>query len=143
VAVVLSLFLVFLAATLLVGGRTVLDPMLHAAAEVREANRVSAIVFTMPDGAVCRHFSFDNKTAELTEGAVERCARTDLREPRRSSSGFAWGVHQRARRGSQAEIAARALPGPHPATAGPALAFLVQHDLCRKPVSTFRDHALG
>jgi len=90
VAVVLSLFLVRLAAGLQTGGR-VLDPLLHAAAEVREAHRASKIVLTMPGGAFCRQLSFDNKTAELTEGAVEQCPQTDLREPARSGKGFAWG----------------------------------------------------
>jgi hypothetical protein len=92
VAVVMALFLVLLAAALLTGGRAVLDPMLHAAAEVREANRVSKIVFRMPDGAFCRHLSFDNKTAELTGGAVEHCARIDPRDPARPTNGFTWGA---------------------------------------------------
>ena len=93
-AVVLSLFLALLAAALLVGGRAIIDPLLRAAAEAREANRVGDIVFTTPDGAFCRHLSFDNKTAELTESAVARCPEAKPRgnEPARSANGFAWGA---------------------------------------------------
>src|SRR5579864_7538850 len=90
-AVVLSLFLVVLAAALLVGGRVVIDPMLQSAAQARAINRVGAIIYTMPDGIFCRHLSFDNVTAELTEGAVEKCA-GDLITGRTSrASNFAWG----------------------------------------------------
>jgi hypothetical protein len=90
-AVVLSLFLVLLATALLVGGRVLIDPMLRSAAEARGTNRVGAIVYTMPDGIFCRHLSFDNVTAELTEGAVEKCS-GDLRSERaRWGSNFAWG----------------------------------------------------
>ncbi len=91
-AVVLSLFLALVAATLLVGGRAVIDPMLRAAAEKRQASRVGEIVFTMPDGTFCRHLSFDNETAEITEGAVERCTQSSLRAHTRSASGFAWSA---------------------------------------------------
>jgi hypothetical protein len=46
----------------------------------------------MPDGAFCRHLSFDNKTAELTEGAVEHCARIDPGQAARPTNGFTWGA---------------------------------------------------
>jgi hypothetical protein len=89
-AVVLSLFLVLLAAALLVGGRVVIDPMLQSAAQARAINRVGAIIYTMPDGIFCRHLSFDNVTAELTEGAVEKCeGQTAARTSRITD--FAWG----------------------------------------------------
>lgn len=93
-AVVLSLFLALLAAALLVGGRAVIDPMLRAAAEARETNRVGDIVFTMPDGAFCRHLSFDNRTAEIIESTSERCpeARPGGRGSPQLTKGFAWGV---------------------------------------------------
>ena len=90
-AVVLSLFLALLATALLVGGRVLIDPMLRAAAEARGANRVGAIVYAMPDGIFCRHLSFDNVTAELTEGAVEKCSGELLSEKARRGSNFAWG----------------------------------------------------
>ena len=90
-AVVLSLFLVLLAAALLIGGRVVIDPMLQAAAEARGTNRVGAIVYAMPDGLYCRHLSFDNVTAELTEGAVEKCADELTRGRKSRAPNFAWG----------------------------------------------------
>lgn len=95
VAVILSLFLALVAATLLVGGRVVIDPMLRAAAEAREAHRVGDVVFTMPDGAFCRHLSFDNKTAEIVESTSQRCpeARPGGRGPDSSTKGFAWGAN--------------------------------------------------
>jgi len=91
-AVVLSLFLVLLAAALLVGGRTFIDPMLHAAAEAREAHRVGEVVFAMPDGAFCRRLSFDNQTAELTGSTVRRCAQGSAPDSSRAMNGFAWGT---------------------------------------------------
>lgn len=95
VAVVLTLFLVLLAAALLVGGRAFIDPLLQAAADAREANRVGDVVYTMPDGTFCRHLSFDNTTAELTGGTVERCAPDRSIEQStgraRATMGFAWG----------------------------------------------------
>jgi len=91
VAVVLSLFLVLLAAALLVGGRAVIDPMLRAAAQQREADQLGNIVLTMPDGAFCRHLSFDNKTAELTEGAIEQCTRDYHKMHTTGTMGFSWG----------------------------------------------------
>jgi hypothetical protein len=95
VVIVLSLFLAFLAAALLIGGRAFIDPMLRAAAEARRTNRMGEVVFTMPDGAFCRHLSFDNKTAEITESAVDRCpeARPRVRESAGSKKGFAWGAN--------------------------------------------------
>jgi len=90
-AVVVSVFLALLAAALLVGGRVLIDPMLRSAAEARGTNRVGAIVYTMPDGIFCRHSSFDNVTAELTEGAVEKCSGDLLAERARRGSNFAWG----------------------------------------------------
>jgi hypothetical protein len=95
VVIVLSSFLAFLAAALLIGGRAFIDPMLRAAAEARQTNRTGDIVFTMPDGAFCRHLSFDNKTAEITESAVDRCpeARPRFKEPVSSKKGFAWGAN--------------------------------------------------
>jgi hypothetical protein len=89
VALVLSLLLVLLAAALLIGGRAVIDPLLRAAAADREAHRLGEIVFNMP-GTVCRHLSFDNKTAAITEGAVEPCAQD---QPQANGAmGFAWGA---------------------------------------------------
>jgi hypothetical protein len=91
VAIVCSLFLVLLAAALLVGGHTVIDPLLQSAAAAREAKRVGDIVYTMPDGTFCRHLSFDNGTAELMEGAIEQCPNDVLKKRVRTVNGFAWG----------------------------------------------------
>jgi hypothetical protein len=92
IAVVLSVFLVLLVAALLVGGRAVIDPLLQAAADAREAKRTGDIVYTLPDGTFCRHLSFDNTTAELVEGTIERCAHDLARENSRAMMGFAWGA---------------------------------------------------
>ena len=87
--IVLSLFLVLLMAALLVGGRTLIDPMLQSAAEDREANRVGEIVYTMPDGAFCRHLAFDNTTGEITERTVEQCDQ-DIGRRTHPKTGFSW-----------------------------------------------------
>jgi hypothetical protein len=95
VAIILALFLAFLAAALLIGGRAFIDPMLRMAAHEREANRVGEVVFTMPDGAFCRHLSFDNHTAEINESAIDRCPEARPRRGRESADdkkGFAWGA---------------------------------------------------
>jgi hypothetical protein len=93
-AVVLSLFLVLLIAALFIGGRSVIEPMLHKAmAQATETHRRGEIVFTLPDGTFCRNLAFDNKTAELTESTVLQCPEARPREPARPPSGFAWGAH--------------------------------------------------
>ena len=92
VAVVLSLFLVVLAAGLMIGGKAVIDPLLQKAAERREAHRMGDIVFSMRGGMLCRHLSFDNKTAAITEGAVAPCE-SDVRSKKGAiAQGFAWGA---------------------------------------------------
>ena len=93
-AIVLSLFLMFLASALLIGGRSFIDPLLQAAARTRESNRTGSVVVTMPGSTLCRHLSFDNKTAELSESSVGRCSQTasPSGEPVRASNGFAWGT---------------------------------------------------
>jgi hypothetical protein len=97
VAIILSLFIAFLGAALLVGGRAFVDPLLQTAAQARKANQVGAVVFTMPDGAFCRHLSFNNATAEVIESAVDRCPEarpgtnaTNAKEPIGVKKGFAW-----------------------------------------------------
>ena len=97
VAIILSLFLAFLAAALLIGGRAFIDPMLRAAAEARQSKRMGEVVFTMPDGAFCRHLSFDNKTAEVSESTIDRCPearpRSKDKEAVTAKKGFAWGAN--------------------------------------------------
>jgi hypothetical protein len=89
-AIVLFLLPGLLATALLIGGHAIIDPVLRAAADAHEASRVDRIVFTMPDVAFCRHLSFNNETAELTEGTA-RCPEAKPRGqgPVRSTSGFA------------------------------------------------------
>ena len=92
VVIVSSLFLVLLAAALLVGGHAAIDPLLHSAEEARQANGSGDVVFAMPDGIFCRRMSFDNVTAEISEGALERCGSDIARDRPRSNRGFSWGV---------------------------------------------------
>jgi hypothetical protein len=89
--VVLSLFFVLLTAALLVGGRAVIDPLLEAASGDREANRIGEIVYTMPDGAFCRHLAFDNVTGEVTERTVEQCDGNIGKPSKHARMGFTWG----------------------------------------------------
>jgi hypothetical protein len=93
--IVLTLFAAFLAPALLIGGRAIIEPMLRAANEARQANRIGDVVFTMPDGAFCRHLSFNNKTAEVSESTVDRCpeARPRGKEAITPQKGFAWGAN--------------------------------------------------
>jgi hypothetical protein len=93
IAIVSSLFLVLVGAALLVGGHAAIDPLLKSAVAAREAKAVGEVVFAMPDGIFCRHMSFDNATAEVTESTLERCANNIVREHSRAARGFAWGAH--------------------------------------------------
>jgi hypothetical protein len=93
VGIILSLFSVFLAAALLVGGRAVIDPVLHAAARGVGGKGVADIVYALPDGEFCRHLSYDNATAELIESTVEKCGHDIAKVRARTAIGFAWGAH--------------------------------------------------
>lgn len=90
IAIVVSFFLVLLAAAVLVG-QAVIDPLLRSAAAARDGKRTGEIVYSMPDGSFCRHLSFDNETAEVTEGAVEQCPSDLPRGRARAERNFAWG----------------------------------------------------
>jgi hypothetical protein len=92
-AIVVSLFIGLLAATLLLGAPALIGPMLQSEAAAREAARVGDVLFMLPDGSFCRHLSFDNQTAQLRGGAVERCEQVRLRGAARAAdNGFAWGA---------------------------------------------------
>lgn len=95
VVIVSSLFLVLIAAGLLIGGHAAIDPLLQSAIAARGSNGPGAgeVLYTMPDGIFCRHVSFDNATAEMVEGAIERCADDITRDHAHSVNGFAWGAH--------------------------------------------------
>jgi hypothetical protein len=95
VAIVLSLFLVLFAGAVLVGGRSFIDPLLRAAVDERESKRIGDIVYTMADGAFCRHLSFDNMSGEVTQGTIERCAQAISGERPRAANGFTWGASPR------------------------------------------------
>jgi len=91
--IVLLLFGALLTATLLIGGRAVIDPLLpQTASDDRDANRVGEIVYTMPDGAFCRHLAFDNVTGEVTERTVAQCNQDISKRRTREKMGFAWGA---------------------------------------------------
>ena len=90
VVIVSSLFLVLIGAALLVGGHTAIGPLLRSAAEARELKGTGDVVYTMPDGIFCRHMSFDNVTAEVIEGALERCTDDIVGVRPHAMKGFAW-----------------------------------------------------
>ena len=93
VVIVSSLFLVLFTAALLVGGHAAIDPLLQSAVNARETKGTGEVVVTMPDGIFCRHLSFDNVTAEITEGGIERCASDIAGNRPRPGRGFAWRAH--------------------------------------------------
>jgi hypothetical protein len=88
-----SLFLAFLAAALLFGGHAAIGPLLRAAIAAREASGRGDVVYTMPDGIFCRHVSFDNATAEITESTVERCPNDIGRGRKYNAPSFVWGAN--------------------------------------------------
>jgi hypothetical protein len=90
VVIVSSLFLVLLAAALLLGGHAAIDPLLQSAAAARQAQGIGDVVYTMPDGIFCRRMSFDNVTAEVAEGGIERCAKDIAEDRPHPNRGFAW-----------------------------------------------------
>jgi hypothetical protein len=87
-----SLFLVLLAAALLIGGHAAIDPLLRSAIAARDTKAMGDVLYTMPDGVYCRHMSFDNATAEVVEGAVELCPSNVVTDHPRTARGFAWGA---------------------------------------------------
>ena len=90
--VVSSIFLVLFTAALLVGGQAAIAPLLRSVATGHDAKIVGDLVLPMPDGQYCRHMSFDNSTAEMIEGTIERCPDGAVRSAgRRTGRGFTWG----------------------------------------------------
>jgi hypothetical protein len=90
VVIVSSLFLTVIAAALMIGGHAAIDPLLQAAMQEHEPKGAGDVVVTMPDGIFCRHMSFDNVTAAVNEGAIERCGDDIIGRRPRSNRGFAW-----------------------------------------------------
>ncbi len=93
VVIVSTLFLVLFTAALLIGGHAAIDPILQSAVDARETKGTGDIVVTMPDGIFCRHLSFDNVTAEIVEGGIERCTDDIAGNRSRTGRGFAWATH--------------------------------------------------
>jgi len=93
VVIVSSLFLVLFTAALLVGGHAAIDPLLQSAVNARQTKGTGEVVVTMPDGIFCRHLSFDNVTAEITEGGIERCTKDIAGNRPHTGLGFAWRAH--------------------------------------------------
>ncbi len=88
--IVSSFFLVLLASTLLFGGHAAIDPLLRLAISARDGRAIGDVVLRMPDGKFCRHMSFDNNTAEIMEGDVERCPDSIANEHFRAVQRFSW-----------------------------------------------------
>jgi hypothetical protein len=94
VVVVSSLFLVLFTGVLLIGGHAAIDPILQSAVDARETkDSTGDVVVTMPDGIFCRRMSFDNVTAEIVEGGIERCTKDIAGNRPRTGRGFSWAVH--------------------------------------------------
>jgi hypothetical protein len=93
VVVISSLFLVLFTAALLVGGHAAIDPILQSAVDARETKGTGDVIVTMPDGIFCRHMSFDNVTAEIVEGGIERCTKDIAGNRPHTGRGFAWAIH--------------------------------------------------
>jgi hypothetical protein len=93
VVIVSSLFLVLFVAALLIGGHAAIDPILQSAVDARETKGTGDVVVTMPDGIFCRHMSFDNVTAEIVEGGIERCTKDIAGNRPHTGRGFAWALH--------------------------------------------------
>jgi hypothetical protein len=93
VVIVSSLFLVIFTGALLIGGHAAIDPLLQSAVDAREIKSAGDVVVTMPDRIYCRHMSFDNVTAEITEGGIERCANDIAGNRPHTGGGFSWGAH--------------------------------------------------
>jgi hypothetical protein len=91
IAVTTSLLVALLATAILVGGHAAIVPLLHRAAAARDAAGTGDVVYTMPDGVFCRHMSFNNATAEVTEGAIEPCPDPIGSGRHASASRFEWG----------------------------------------------------
>lgn len=91
--IVSSLFLVLLTIALMVGGHAAIDPLLSIAkpAHTNANGAVGEVVVPMPDGQYCRHMSYDNGTAELVEGTIERCPHSLAGGASDGRGGFSWG----------------------------------------------------
>jgi len=92
-AITTSFLFALLAAAILVGGHAAIGPLLRRAVATRQAKGIGDVVYTLPDGVFCRHMSFNNATAEVTEGAIEPCPDPIGPDRRANASRFEWGGH--------------------------------------------------
>jgi hypothetical protein len=90
--IICSLFVAFVAAALLAGGHEAIDPVPKPAVATPGAKGAGDIVFTMPDGIYCRHMSFDNATATIVEGGMEKCQTDIVRGRRAGARSFSWST---------------------------------------------------
>jgi hypothetical protein len=87
--IVSTLFLVVITTAIMFGGHAA--PLLRMATAARESVAAGDVMMPMPDGKYCRHMSFDNKTSEMHEGAIEPCPDDIVRgQFRHSGRGFSW-----------------------------------------------------
>jgi len=93
--IVSSAFLALLTAALMVGGHlavdAAIDPLLRPTMAPRDTIAVGDVVLPMADRRYCRHMSFDNATAEMVEGTIERCPDNLGSSGRHTGRGFTWG----------------------------------------------------
>ena len=89
--IVSTLFLVVITTAIMFGGHAAIDPLLRMATAASQSMAAGDVMVPMPDGKYCRHMSFDNKTSEMHEGAIEPCPDDIVRgQFRHSGRGFAW-----------------------------------------------------
>lgn len=90
--IVSSFFLVLITTAIMFGGHAAIDPLLRMATAARQSEAVGDVMMPLPDGKYCRHMSFDNKTSEINEGAIEPCPGDIVRgQFRRGGRAFSWG----------------------------------------------------
>lgn len=89
--IVSTLFLVVITMAIMFGGHAAVDPLLRMASAASQSVAAGDVMMPMLDGKYCRHMSFDNKTSEMHEGAIEPCPDDIVRgQFRHSGRGFAW-----------------------------------------------------
>lgn len=92
VVIITTLFFVLFASAAMVGGHAAIAPMLRSASAAREAGAsTSDIVLPMPDGMFCRHMSFNNATADITDAGIQKCPTHIERGAATAPLRFEWG----------------------------------------------------
>jgi hypothetical protein len=89
--IVSSFFLIVLAMCLVLGGHAAIDPLLKTAIAARESYAATGdVLYAMPDGIYCRHWSFNNMTGDVLESGIAPCPDDIARDHVRHTRGFAW-----------------------------------------------------